>query len=89
MDIELARHCVRAAFRAAGELEGALHALKAGCAPDEYDGCKLGIANAIYEMSVALTNKAIAAHPELEGRSTPRSRSTADISESLHGGGRC
>jgi len=66
MDIDLARHCVRAAFRASRELESALHALKAGCEPDEYDGYKLGIAGAIYEIGVALTNTAIAAHPELE-----------------------
>ena len=58
MDIDLARHCLRVAFRAGGELEG--------CAPDEYDGYRRAIAVAMYEIGVALTNKAIAAYPELE-----------------------
>jgi hypothetical protein len=65
MDIDLARHVVRVAFRAMGDLQGLLGVLEERCSPEEYKSLALGIAEAIDAIGVALTNKALSAHPAL------------------------
>jgi hypothetical protein len=66
MEIEFARQSVRAAFRAAGELQELLSLSKERLGPEEYKEFALGIAEAIDGITVAVMNKALAAHPELE-----------------------
>ncbi|WP_421724242.1 hypothetical protein [Bauldia sp.] len=66
MDKQLAKHLIRVAFRSQRELSGCLGALKEGCSPEEYRDYARGVAAAVHEINVALTNKAIAAYPELE-----------------------
>jgi hypothetical protein len=65
MDIELARDMVRAAFRSSSELQNLLETLKARCSAEEYKDYSRGIATAMDAIGVALINKALAAHPEL------------------------
>lgn len=65
MDIDLARHMIRAAFRNARDLGDLLQLLKEQLGPEEYKDIALGIAEAIDTIGVALTNKALLAHPEL------------------------
>ena len=65
MDIELARDMIRAAFRSSSELQSFLRVLKQRCSPEQYKDYSRGIAAAIDAIGVALTNKALAAHPEL------------------------
>jgi hypothetical protein len=67
MDKDVARQVIRVAFRCAGELQGLLEPLKERCSPDEYRGYARGIASAIDGISVALTNKILAQHPDLAG----------------------
>lgn len=66
MDVDLARQMVRAAFRASGELESTLRALKAGCSEEEYRDLARGIAAAVDAVGKGVISKAIALHPELE-----------------------
>jgi len=65
MDIELARAMVGTAFRSGAELQNLLGILKERCSPDDYKDYARGIAAAIDSIGVALANKALAAHPEL------------------------
>ena len=67
MDIELARHVVRTAFRSSSELQALLPILKQRCSAEEYKSYALGIAAAIDAIGAGLINKAIAAHPGLAG----------------------
>jgi hypothetical protein len=66
MDIELARQMVRVDFKVSRDLQEVLQALKASCPEAEYRDLARGIAAAIHGVSMALTEKAIASHPELE-----------------------
>lgn len=66
MERELARHVVRVAFRAGGELEEVLRLLKQHLPADEYRDYAMGIAAAVDAINVALLNKVMAAHPDLE-----------------------
>jgi hypothetical protein len=66
MEIDFARHAVRAAFRAGGELQELLQLSKERLGREEQEDFALGVADAIYGIAVAVTNKALAAHPELE-----------------------
>jgi hypothetical protein len=66
MDLDLARHVVRAGFRAGRELEALLGAVKRGTAPEEYATFARAVATAIHEIQEATLNKAIAEHPSLE-----------------------
>jgi len=61
----MARQVVRAAFRSGAELEALLKQLKLRCSPDEYQDYARGIAAAVDAIGANLTDKAIAAHPEL------------------------
>ena len=65
MDINLARHMIRVAFRSSAELQGLLRTLKEECGPDEYKGYAMGIASAVDAIGVNLTNKALGAYPQL------------------------
>ncbi|HZP20085.1 MAG TPA: hypothetical protein VFB16_07720 [Bauldia sp.] len=65
MDIDVARHMIRAAFRTSRELEGVLQFLKEICPDEEYRPLALGIAAAIDRIGIALIEPAEAAHPEL------------------------
>ena len=66
MDIEFARHVIRAAFRSAGELQELLRISKSRLSPEEYKDFSSGIATAIGQITLDVTNKALAAHPELK-----------------------
>lgn len=66
MDIEFARHVVRASF-ASGRILGELvQSSKAYQAPEAHKPFAIGLAKAIHEMQEATMNKAFAAFPELE-----------------------
>ena len=65
MELNLARHVLRTAFRAERELEELLSLLKMQLNSDEYRRYALGIAAAIDAMNVALVKPALASHPEL------------------------
>lgn len=66
MDIDLARHAIRAAFRSAGELQELLKLSKERLNPEEYKDFASGIAEAIAAITFAVTNKALSSHPELQ-----------------------
>jgi hypothetical protein len=66
MDIEAARHTVRQSFQIARELQSLLPFLKERCEATEYQQYAVDIAKAVDAVSVALLNKAIKDHPELE-----------------------
>jgi hypothetical protein len=66
MDIAVARHVLRGAFRAPRELQDLLPLLKAECSAGEYDASLKAIATAIAEIGLSVTNKVTDAHPELE-----------------------
>ena len=66
MEIDVARHVVRAVFRCGRELEELLHLLKAHCEPEEYKINAHGIATAIHTMHVEVMERAFQAHPGLE-----------------------
>jgi hypothetical protein len=66
MDISLARGLLAAKFRSAAELQSMLPALKGGCTAAEYDLYLRAIAAVIAEMSLQITNRLRAEHPELD-----------------------
>jgi hypothetical protein len=65
MNVDLARDMIKTAFRSSSELQEFLGVLKQRCGPEEYKDYSRGIATAIDAIGVALINKALAAHPEL------------------------
>jgi hypothetical protein len=65
MNVDLARDMIKTAFRSSSELQDFLGALKQRCSPEEYKDYSRGIAAAIDAIGLALINKALAAHPEL------------------------
>jgi hypothetical protein len=65
MNVDLARDMIKTAFRSSSELQEFLGVLKQRCSPEEYRDYSRGIAAAIDAIGVALINKALAAHPEL------------------------
>jgi hypothetical protein len=66
MDKDVARHIIRAAFRCSGELEELLPVLKTRCSPDEYKAFAIEIAKVIDCVGVALINRVLSIHPDLE-----------------------
>ena len=66
MDIEVARHTVRQAFRTAWELQGTMQFWKERCSAEEYQQYAADIAQAIDAVSVALLNRAMSTYPELK-----------------------
>jgi hypothetical protein len=65
MNVDLARDMIKTAFRSSSELQSFLGVLRQRCSPEEYQDYSRGIATAIDAIGVALINKALAAHPEL------------------------
>jgi hypothetical protein len=65
MDVNLARDVIKGAFRSARELQGLLPMLKEGCEAEEYEMYLKAVAKAMAEISLEITNKVIAEHPEL------------------------
>lgn len=74
MEQEVARHLIRTAFRACRELEDLLGILKEHSSSEQYPDLAKGVARAIDAINVALLNKALAAHPELESEIEVRMR---------------
>jgi hypothetical protein len=66
MDVELARHIIRVNFRCSRELQDLMQLLKKGLPNQEYTAYARAIAGAIAAMGDALTEKAVASHPELK-----------------------
>lgn len=66
MDIDVARHTVRHAFRVARELQDVMAFLKERCSADEYRQYAADIATALDAVNVALLSRTIKSHPELE-----------------------
>jgi hypothetical protein len=60
VDIDVARHVIRAAFRSAGELDSLLSLLKAHCTADEYTTYAKAIATAIASIHLEVMDKATA-----------------------------
>jgi hypothetical protein len=65
MDIDVARHVIRVAFRSAAELQALLGILKERCEAEEYKSYAIATAAAIDGINVALTNRVLSSHPEL------------------------
>ena len=66
MEIDLAHHVTRAAFRSSRELGDLLHLLKGQLDEAEYQGYAKAIATAIAAIQFELVNKLTADHPGLE-----------------------
>ena len=66
MNIDLAREMIRVAFATSRELQDLTALLKRQLDADEYKEHSLANAAAIAGIGDALTNKALAAHPELK-----------------------
>ena len=66
MNIDLARHVVRAAFRSSRELAELLPFLKDQLGPEEYTVYAKAVGSAVAAIQVDLMNKLVAAHPGLE-----------------------
>ena len=66
MDINIARHVIRTAFRSERELEELMQMLKAYCNAEEYKNYALGIAAAIDSINAALLVKIFSSYPELK-----------------------
>lgn len=67
MDVQVARHVIRACFRSGGELQRLLDLLKEQCSADEYQTFAKAIATAIGSIHVEIINRLTDIHPELEG----------------------
>ena len=66
MNIDTARLVLQAAIRSAGELQQLLPMLKERCPPEEYKIYLKAIATVLAEVSLKVTNRVVAEHPELE-----------------------
>jgi hypothetical protein len=66
MDINLARHVVRASFRSGRELEGLLGVLKEHCSASEYKTYATAIATAVASIHLEIVNRITSGHPGLE-----------------------
>jgi len=66
MEIDLARHVVRAAFRSSRELGDLLPFLKEHLNAKECEGYAKTIASAVAAIQVAVLNKLMVEHPSLE-----------------------
>jgi hypothetical protein len=66
MNIDLARHVARAAFRSSRELAELVPFLKARLGADEYSAYAKTIGSAVAAIQVDLMNKLVADHPGLE-----------------------
>lgn len=66
MNSELQRHAIRSAFRSGRELQELLLLLKEHAPPEDYQSLRLGIAEALAAIAKGVTDKIIAANPELK-----------------------
>ncbi len=66
MDKDIARHLIRANFRCSRELQEVMSLLKGQLTQDAYVSVAHKIAAAIAAVGDALTNTALAEHPDLE-----------------------
>lgn len=66
MNIDLARHVVRAAFRSSRELSNLLPLLKENLSAGEYQHYAKAIAAAIAATQLEVVNAVTSSHPELE-----------------------
>ncbi len=66
MDINVARHVIRASFRSGRELEALLDLLKAHCGVAEYRTYATAIATAVASIHVEIVNRVTSSHPDLE-----------------------
>ena len=66
MDIDVARHVVRACFRSGRELESLLDLLKEHADAQEYGTYAKAIATAVASIHVEIVNRVASAHPGLE-----------------------
>lgn len=66
MDIDVARHIVRSAFRSGRELESLLNMLKAHCKPDEYNAYAKAIGTAVASIHTEVINRIATDFPQLE-----------------------
>jgi hypothetical protein len=66
MEIDLARHALRTAFRSSRELRELLGLLKDHCNQAEYAEFSKAIATAIASIQLEVVNRLTAAHPALE-----------------------
>jgi hypothetical protein len=66
MDINVARHVIRASFRSGRELEALLGLLKEHCGADEYRTYATAIATAVASIHLEIVNRITSSHPGLE-----------------------
>lgn len=66
MDINIARHVIRASFRSGQELENLLGFLKNHCDPSEYKAFATAIATAVASIQLEIVNRVVSLHPGLE-----------------------
>lgn len=66
MDIDVARHVIRACFRSGRELETLLDLMKEHCDEQEYASYATAIATAIASIQVEIVNRIADSHPGLE-----------------------
>lgn len=66
MNIDVARHVIRALFRSGRELEELIPLLKENCEADEYQVYVKAIATAIASIHLEIGNRVTASHPGLE-----------------------
>jgi len=66
VDMDVARHIIRAAFRSARELENLLGLLKSHCSPEEYQIYATAIGTAIASIHLEVMNRVTDDFPTLE-----------------------
>ncbi len=65
MDINIARHVIRASFRGGRELENLLGLLKEHCDGSEYKTYAAAIAAAIASIQLEIVDRVVSSHPAL------------------------
>lgn len=66
MNIDVARHVIRALFRSGRELEDLIPLLKENCETSEYEVYVKAIATALASIHLEIGNRITASHPALE-----------------------
>lgn len=66
MDVQIARHVIRACFRSGSDLQRLLDLLKEQCPPEEYKIFAKAIATSMASIHVEIVNRVTSLHPELE-----------------------
>jgi hypothetical protein len=68
MNGEIVRCILRTAFRSAAELQTLLPLIKDHCSAEEYESLRSGIATAIAAIGDEVTNRILAANPDLSSK---------------------